>query len=107
MKKFFILILCFLLTLSMTACAKEDTLSIQSDNSESALNTTSSEVNKDVNTSEELDGENEMKQDNIEFGLTINDIYYPIPITLKQLVNEGWSISDKTPYFLNPMVGED
>lgn len=106
MKKILIFTLCFLLTFSMTACAKEDTLSIPPDNSEAALNTTSSEVTKDVNTSEEMDGENEMKQDNIEFGLTINDTYYPIPITLKQLVNEGWSISDKTPYFLNPMVGE-
>ena len=106
MKKILIFTLCFLLTFSMTACAKEDTLSIPPDNSEAALNTTSSEVTKDVNTSEEMDNENEMKQDNIEFGLAINDTYYPIPITLKQLVNEGWSISDKTPYFLNPMVGE-
>ena len=106
MKKILIFTLCFLLTFSMTACAKEDTLSIPPDNSEAALNTTSSEVTKDVNTSEEMDSENEMKQDNIEFGLAINDTYYPIPITLKQLVNEGWSISDKTPYFLNPMVGE-
>lgn len=106
MKKNLIFTLCFLLTFSMTACAKEDTLSIPPDNSEAALNTTSSEVTKDVNTSEEMDSENEMKQDNIEFGLAINDTYYPIPITLKQLVNEGWSISDKTPYFLNPMVGE-
>lgn len=91
----------------MTACGKEDTTSNIPDNSELALNTTSSEVTKDVNSSEEMDSESEMKQDNIEFGLTINDTYYPIPITLKQFVDEGWSISDKTPYFLNPMVGED
>ena len=107
MKNFLILTLCFLLTFSMTACGKEDTTSNIPDNSELALNTTSSEVIKDVNSSEEMDSENEMKQDNIEFGLTINDTYYPIPITLKQFVDEGWSISDKTPYFLNPMVGED
>ena len=63
MKKILIFTLCFLLTFSMTACAKEDTLSIPPDNSEAALNTTSSEVTKDVNTSEEMDSENEMKQD--------------------------------------------
>lgn len=107
MKIFLILTICFLLTFSMTACGKEETTPNIPDNSEIALNTTNSEVTKDVNSSKEMDSENEMKQNNIEFGLTINDTYYPIPIALKQLVNEGWNISDKTPYFLNPMVSED
>ena len=44
MKNFLILTLCFLLTFSMTACGKEDTTSNIPDNSELALNTTSSEV---------------------------------------------------------------
>ena len=54
MKNFLILTLCFLLTFSMTACGKEDTTSNIPDNSELALNTTSSEVTKDVNSSEEI-----------------------------------------------------
>lgn len=45
-------------------------------------------------------------QDVVEFGLTINDTYYPIPSTLKQFLDNGWSISAQTPYFL-PLVSED
>lgn len=53
------------------------------------------------------ESDNEMVKNNFEFGLTINDTYFPVPSTLKQLIDDGWVISDKKPYFLNPLVGED
>lgn len=58
-------------------------------------------------STERTGGEDEMPQDVIDFGLTINDIYYPIPSALKQFLDDGWSISSQTPYFLQPMVSED
>lgn len=54
----------------------------------------------------DMEGENKMEKD-IDFGLTINNKYFPVPITLEKLIKDGWKISDKTPYFLNPLVGED
>ncbi len=53
------------------------------------------------------ESENKMKKNNFEFGLTINDTYFSVPSSLKQLIDDGWTISNKTPYFLNPLVGED
>lgn len=98
------LAMCFLLVFPMTVCGKEYTISNIPDNSETSLNTTNLEKIKNVNNSEETERENEMIQDDIEFGLTINDIYYPIPIALKQLDNDGWVISNQTPYFLSQLV---
>lgn len=54
----------------------------------------------------DMEGENKMEKD-IDFGLTINNKYFPVPITLEKLIKDGWKISDETPYFLNPLVGED
>ena len=53
------------------------------------------------------ESENKMIKNNFEFGLTINDTYFSVPSPLKQLIDDGWTVSNKTPYFLNPMVGED
>ena len=53
------------------------------------------------------ENENKMIKNNFEFGLTINDTYFSVPSSLKQLIDDGWTISNKTPYFLNPLVGED
>ena len=53
------------------------------------------------------ESENKMIKNNFEFGLTINDTYFSVPSSLKQLLDDGWTISDKKPYFLNPLVGED
>lgn len=54
----------------------------------------------------DMEGENKMEKD-IDFGLTINNKYFPVSITLEKLIKDGWKISDETPYFLNPLVGED
>lgn len=54
----------------------------------------------------DMEVENKMEKD-IDFGLTINNKYFPVPITLEKLIKDGWKISDETPYFLNPLVGED
>ena len=53
------------------------------------------------------ESENKMIKNNFEFGLTINGTYFSVPSSLKQLIDDGWTISDKKPYFLNPLVGED
>ncbi|WP_304206988.1 hypothetical protein [Fusobacterium perfoetens] len=53
------------------------------------------------------ESENKMIKNNFEFGLTINDTYFSVPSSLKQLIDDGWTISNKTPYFLKPLVGED
>ena len=53
------------------------------------------------------ESENKMIKNNFEFGLTINGTYFSVPSSLKQLIDDGWTISNKTPYFLNPLVGED
>lgn len=55
---------------------------------------------------ERNEGKYEMMHDTIELGLTINNTYYPIPRALKQFIDDGWSISNQTPYFMHPMVGE-
>lgn len=53
------------------------------------------------------ESDNKMVKNNFEFGLTINNKFFSVPSTLKQLIDDGWVISDKKPYFLNPLVGED
>ena len=35
--------------------------------------------------------------ENMELGITVNDVY-PIPVSLKQLTEDGWNISGQTPY---------
>lgn len=74
MKKIFILMFCFFITISM-AYSKE--------------------------------GENKMSTDNSKFEIQVNNMSFSIPDTLKNFLSDGWSISDKKPYFLNPLVGED
>lgn len=74
MKKIFILMFCFFITISM-AYSKEE--------------------------------ENKMSKDNSKFEIQVNNMSFSIPDTLKNFLSDGWSISDKKPYFLNPLVGED
>ena len=52
--------------------------------------------------SENVEGKNKMK-----LGVEINDIYFSVPSTLKEVMDKGWKISDKEPYFLKPLIGED
>ena len=42
------------------------------------------------------ESENKMIKNNFEFGLTINDMYFSVPSSLKQLIDDGWTISNKT-----------
>lgn len=101
MKKILTLVIYFFPSLSMVACSNgggnpnytKPTPEIVTANT--SYNTTGNE------------GKYEMIQDVIEFGLTINDTYYPIPSALKQLLDNGWSISTQTPYFLLPLASED
>lgn len=52
--------------------------------------------------SEDVEGKNKMR-----LGVEINDIYFSVPSTLKEVMDKGWKISDREPYFLKPLVGED
>lgn len=100
MKHILTFAICFCLSLSMTACSSEsDSPPIVTPALEAVVSSTPS---PEGNESEDV-----AVQDEIEFGLTINGTYYSIPNTLKQYLNDGWSISEQTPYFLNPMVSED
>lgn len=100
MKKVLTFAICFCLSLSMTACSSEsDSPPIVTPTLEAVVSSTASP--------EENESENEAMQDTIEFGLTINNTYYSIPRALKQYLDDGWSISEQTPYFLHPMVSED
>ena len=96
MKKSLMVLLCFFLSFSVTSCSRDD----GRPHTSAAL-----EVGTDMSNPEEK--EHETMQDPIELGLTINNTYYPVPIALKQLLKDGWSISDQAPYFMYPMVGED
>lgn len=60
-----------------------------------------------ITNSKLIAGENKMLKNSVEFGLKVNDTFFSVPSSLKQLLNDGWKISDKEPYFLNPIVGED
>lgn len=97
MKKLSVFTMSFFLFFSMTTYSKEaDTLYVPVNSKLASTTTNSAEVDSGI----------EMKHDNLKFGLTINDTYYPIPITVKKLVSDGWSITNKPPYFLKPMVGD-
>lgn len=52
--------------------------------------------------SEDVEGKNKMR-----LGVEINDIYFSVPSTLKEVMDKGWKISNREPYFLKPLVGED
>lgn len=60
-----------------------------------------------ITNSKEVESENKMLKNNYEIGLKINDVYFSVPSSLKQFLDDGWKISDKEPYFLQPLVGED
>ena len=52
--------------------------------------------------SEDMEEKNKMKLE-----VEINDIYFSVPSTLKEVIAKGWKISDREPYFLKPLIGED
>lgn len=89
--------ICFLLFLPTTAW---------SDENDDLRDLVISDVVRDTADMEETERKNEATQDRVEFGLTINGTYYPIPIALEQLIRNGWTISDRTPYFNYQLVGE-
>ena len=100
MKKLLIFVLCICLPISMASCSNRSSDQIHDEpTTEIAAPSTSD--------TEGNEGEHEMLYDVIEFGLTLNDTYYPIPSALKQFLDDGWNISSQTPYFLQPMVSED
>lgn len=101
MKHILTFAICFCLFLSMTACSSE------SDSLPIVTPTLEAMVVSSIPSPEENETGNEAMQDTIEFGITINDTYYSIPSALKQYLDDGWSISEQTPYFLHPMVSED
>ena len=97
MKKFLLFAICFLLFLPATA---------RSDENDGSRDLVISDAVGGTADMEEMERKNEMAQDRVEFGLTINGTYYPIPIALEQLIRNGWTISDHTPYFEYPLAGE-
>lgn len=106
MKKLLTCILCCMLSLSMTACDNTNARPPETASSDIAASASCSEpVAEETVNSEEM--ENEMPQDSVEMGLSVNRTYYSVPSALKQFLKDGWAISDQTPYFLRPMVGED
>lgn len=90
MKKALLMLLCILAVLSLTACSGTDDRSHGSESVDTALHAMEEEA---VPARE-------------GFCLAVNEVEYSIPISLKQLMEEGWRISDQTPYFLTPLTGE-
>lgn len=98
MKNLQILIMCCFLVL-LTACGREDGGTAQTP-------VASEEITESI-TQMPDEQESEAMPENMELGITVNDVYYPIPVSLKQLTEDGWKISGQTPYFLEPFVGEE
>ena len=98
MKNLQILIMCCFLVL-LTACGREDGGTAQTP-------VASEEITESI-TQMPDEQESEAMPENMELGITVNDVYYPIPVSLKQLTEDGRKISGQTPYFLEPFVGEE
>ena len=99
MKNLQILIMCCFLVL-LTACGRED------GGGTAQIPVASEEITESI-TQMPDEQEREAMPENMELGITVNDVYYPIPVSLKQLTEDGWNISGQTPYFLEPFVGEE
>ena len=99
MKNLQILIMCCFLVL-LTACGRED------GGGTAQIPVASEEITESI-TQMPDEQESEAMPENMELGITVNDVYYPIPVSLKQLTEDGWNISGQTPYFLEPFVGEE
>ena len=97
MKNLQILMMCCFLVL-LTACGREG--------GTAQTPVASEEITESI-TQMPDEQESEAMPENMELGLTVNGVYYPIPISLKQLTDDGWKISGQTPYFLEPFVGEE
>lgn len=75
------------LSIFITACSVDDKNSVNE-----SLNENVSDI--------------ETESINNEFGLTIDNTYYAIPCEMSVLLNAGWNISPKTPYF-DPIASDD
>ena len=91
MKNLQILIMCCFLVL-LTACGRED------GGGTAQIPVASEEITESI-TQMPDEQEREAMPENMELGITVNDVYYPIPVSLKQLTEDGWNISGQTPYF--------
>lgn len=106
MKKIILLGISLSLFLLVAGCTKQDTAQIVSHSSVNPSDqSTSLPITED--TIEDTSKEELGTMDNTKkLGLTINETYYALPIALQDLLDDGWQISSKTPYFL-PMVTDD
>ena len=93
MKNLQILIICCFLVL-LTACGRED------GGGTAQIPVASEEITESI-TQMPDEQESEAMPENMELGITVNDVYYPIPVSLRQLTEDGWNISGQTPYFLS------
>lgn len=62
--------------------------------------------------SKKMGSENKMIKNDFQIielglGVEINGINFSVPCNLKELLDKGWKIIDKEPYFLKPLVDED
>ena len=87
MKNLQILMMCCFLVL-LTACGREG--------GTAQTPVASEEITESI-TQMPDEQESEAMPENMELGLTVNGVYYPIPISLKQLTDDGWKISGQTP----------
>ena len=94
MKNLQILMMCCFLVL-LTACGREG--------GTAQTPVASEEITESI-TQMPDEQESEAMPENMELGLTVNGVYYPIPISLKQLTDDGWKISGQTPYILEPFI---
>ena len=82
MKNLQILIMCCFLVL-LTACGREGGGTAQTP-------VASEEITESI-TQMPDEQESEAMPENMELGITVNDVYYPIPVSLKQLTEDGKS----------------
>lgn len=87
MKNLQILMMCCFLVL-LTACGREG--------GTAQTPVASEEITESI-TQMPDEQESEAMPENMELGLTVNGVYYPIPISLKQLTDDGWKISGRRP----------
>ena len=97
MKNFRALMMCCFLVL-LTACGREG--------GTAQTPVASEEITESI-TQMPDEQESEAMPENMELGLTVNGVYYPIPISLKQLTDDGWKISWQKTYFLEKNISKE
>lgn len=102
MKKILILALCFCTFFLISAYGDremdtaytESNLESENQNAENASN---AQDIADTSGTEDTKEADTTIQDIVKLGLTINDTYHAIPGTLRQFLDDGWSISESLP----------